>query len=290
MTEPTRNIGFSATTGFGHDEEDFLTKNAAQYHVLESREFSALSEIWLDTIWQQHLLYWPPEDRTDNGLKQHRKRIQYALRWLFNALDPDARKRQLEYATTHEPKVHPPGPHEIRHSTVQPSRIRRIDIFDPPTPEQIAKSRAVEAAKYAVRTPGSQPAHSDASQGPLARPPQHLLLLHLALMAVLRNPKPKVKRRHIPPAHRHHHHHSWSFAGPSTGSLSVKHGFIRLPVSPRKRKTTATGNFQDLPDFIPGSDDIEDQDSFTPHEEYHLDPDAYALAIAGDVDDIATAP
>ncbi|KAK0478646.1 hypothetical protein EDD18DRAFT_1364574 [Armillaria luteobubalina] len=100
-------------------------------------------------------------------------------------------------------------------------------------------------------------------------------------MAVLCNPKPKVKRRRvgwnshsielyadmtdIPPAHRRHHHHSWSF-------------------------TTATGNFQDLPDFIPGSDDIEDQDSFTPHEEYHLDPDAYALAIAGDIDDIATAP
>ncbi|KAK0500890.1 hypothetical protein EDD18DRAFT_1348323 [Armillaria luteobubalina] len=118
--------------------------------------------------------------------------------------------------------------------------------------------------------------------------------------------KPKVKRRHvgwnshsielyanttdIPPAHRRHHHHSWLFAGPSTGSLSVKHGFVRLPVSPRKRKTMATGNFQDLPDFIPGSDDIKDQDSFTPHEEYHLDPDAYALAIAGDVDDIATAP
>ncbi|KAK0471765.1 hypothetical protein IW261DRAFT_1571641 [Armillaria novae-zelandiae] len=125
-------------------------------------------------------------------------------------------------------------------------------------------------------------------------------------MAVLRNPKPKVKRRRvgwnshsielyadttdIPPTHHHHHHHSWSFTGPSTGSLSVKHGFVCLPVSPWKQKTAAAGNFQDLPELIPRSDDIEDEDRSTPHREYHLDPDAYALAMAGDINNIATAP
>ncbi|KAK0474611.1 hypothetical protein IW261DRAFT_1568614 [Armillaria novae-zelandiae] len=75
MTEPTQNIGFSAATGFGHDEEDFLAKNAIQFHVLESGDFSALSEIWLETIWQEHILYWPPKDHTDYGLRQHCKRV-----------------------------------------------------------------------------------------------------------------------------------------------------------------------------------------------------------------------
>ncbi|KAK0472663.1 hypothetical protein IW261DRAFT_1553319 [Armillaria novae-zelandiae] len=124
-------------------------------------------------------------------------------------------------------------------------------------------------------------------------------------MAVLRNPKPKVKRRHvgwtshstelyadttdIHPVHCRHHHHSWSFADPSTASSSVKHGLVHLPVSPQKRKSTAGGCFHDLPELIPGSNDMDD-DILTPHEEYHLDPEAYALAMAGDVEDIATAP
>ncbi len=124
-------------------------------------------------------------------------------------------------------------------------------------------------------------------------------------MAVLRTPKPKAKRRRVgwnshsielyadpsdvPPANRRHHHHSWSFAGPSGGSSSVKHGFIRLPVSPRKQKMTSSVNFHDLPELIAGSDDLDDQDT-AHHEEFHLDPEAYALAMAGDVEDIATAP
>ncbi|KAK0478031.1 hypothetical protein EDD18DRAFT_1322729 [Armillaria luteobubalina] len=124
-------------------------------------------------------------------------------------------------------------------------------------------------------------------------------------MAVLRNPKPKVKRcrvrwnshsielyadtTDIAPAHRRHHHHSWSFAGSSTIS-SVKHGFVHLPVSPQKRKSMAAENITDLPELIPGSDNVDDENGFAPHAEYHLDPEAYALAMAGDVEDIATAP
>ncbi|KAK0499952.1 hypothetical protein EDD18DRAFT_1348753 [Armillaria luteobubalina] len=123
-------------------------------------------------------------------------------------------------------------------------------------------------------------------------------------MAVLRTPKPKVKRRHvgwnshsielyadttdIPPPHRHHHHHSWTFTNPSTAGSSVKHGFMRLPISPKKRRMTVTGIFDDIPDLLAGSDDIEDD--IAAHDIFHLDPEAYALAMAGDVEDIATAP
>ncbi|KAK0484085.1 hypothetical protein EDD18DRAFT_1361930 [Armillaria luteobubalina] len=70
---------------------------------------------------------------------------------LFDALDPDMRQQWLLYATTHEPKIHPPSPPETRHSTVPPTRIPQIDIVKPPTLEEIAKSMAVKAAKYAVR-------------------------------------------------------------------------------------------------------------------------------------------
>ncbi|KAK0493688.1 hypothetical protein EDD18DRAFT_1356142 [Armillaria luteobubalina] len=146
MTESNRISGFAATTGFGHDVEDYLAKNAVDFHLLESGEFSALSEIWLETICQQQVIYWPPEDRTDNGLRLHRKRVHYALRWLFDALDPDTRQQQLLYATTHELKIRPPGPPETRHLT-----IPRIDVVEPPTPQEIAKSMAIKAAKYAVR-------------------------------------------------------------------------------------------------------------------------------------------
>ncbi|KAK0501074.1 hypothetical protein EDD18DRAFT_1102026 [Armillaria luteobubalina] len=184
-----QNIGFTAATGFGCNKEEYLTKNAVQFHLLESGEFSAFSEIWLESIWQQHVLYWPPEDHTDIGLKQHQKRVQEALRWLFDALDPDACKQQLVHATTHEPKIYPPGPPECT-STIS----------------------------------------------------------------------------------------------------SVKHGFVCLPVSPQKQKTTAAGNFHDLPEFNPGSDNVEDPNDYNPQDEYHFDPEAYALAMAGDVEDIATAP
>ncbi|KAK0493689.1 hypothetical protein EDD18DRAFT_1356143 [Armillaria luteobubalina] len=134
--------------------------------------------------------------------------------------------------------------------------------------------------------------------------PRQLLSIPQAAMAVLRNPKPEVKRRHVgwnshsielyadttdvAPAHHCHHHHLWSFVGSSTISL-VKHGFVNLPVSPQKQKTRAAGNFDALLELIQ-SDDIDDENGIAPHDEYHLDPEVYALAMAGDVKDIATAP
>ncbi|KAK0478693.1 hypothetical protein EDD18DRAFT_1364549 [Armillaria luteobubalina] len=243
----------------------------------------AFSDIWLDTIWQQHVLYWPPKDCSDKGLTEHHKHVQLVLRWLFDALDPVTCEQELVHTTTHEPIIHPPSPTEIWQSTVQPTttHVPRVNvILEPPTTQEIAKLKAVCAAKYAVRP----------------------------LMAVLHNPKPKpkVKQCHVgwnshsiklyadttdvPPAHCHHHHHSWLFAGPSTASSSVKHGFVQLPVSPKKQRVTVVGDFHDLLELLPGSDDADDQDSLAPHEEYHLDPEAYSLAMAGDVEDIATAP
>ncbi|KAK0505314.1 hypothetical protein EDD18DRAFT_1344118 [Armillaria luteobubalina] len=144
MTEQTRNIGFTAATGFGYDEEIYLTQNATHYHILESGEFAALSDLWLETIWQQHVLYWPPNDHSDDGLIAHRKRVQHALRWLYDALDPDACEEQLTYAAAHEAKVYPPVQAPItRH-------VRRINVIEPPTPREIAKSLAIKAAKFTV--------------------------------------------------------------------------------------------------------------------------------------------
>ncbi|KAK0492867.1 hypothetical protein EDD18DRAFT_1357245 [Armillaria luteobubalina] len=106
-------------TGFGYNEEIYLTQNAIHYHILESGEFAALSDLWLETIWQQHVLYWLPNDRSDDGLIAHHKHVQHALRWLYDALDPDTCKEQLAYAAAHEAKVYPPGLPESRHTTVQ---------------------------------------------------------------------------------------------------------------------------------------------------------------------------
>ncbi|KAK0221289.1 hypothetical protein IW262DRAFT_1296020 [Armillaria fumosa] len=165
-------------TGFGHEEEEYLAKNAIDFHLLESGEFSALSKIWLETIWQQQVLYWLPKDHTDNGLRQHHKHVHYALRWLFNALDPDTCKQQLAYATTYELKVHPPGLLEIQHSMVQPLPVPPIDIFKPPTPEQIAKSKAVHAAKYAVRVRLCHWKEDEACRARWLARSQHIWMLH----------------------------------------------------------------------------------------------------------------
>ncbi|KAK0493407.1 hypothetical protein EDD18DRAFT_1108187 [Armillaria luteobubalina] len=297
-------------TGFGPDEQEYLAKNAVDFHRFESGAFTAFSNIWLNTIWQQHLLYWPPKDCSDKGLTEHHKHVQLALQWLFDTLDPITHEQELVHTATHKPIVHPPGPTKIWQLT-------------PPTTQEIAKSKAVHAAKYAVRVHlhwwrDYEEYRAQCLTCNIVRlfgseldnelPWQPMLNELVPLMAVLHNPKPKpkVKQCHVgwdshsiklyadttdvPPAHHHHHHHSWSFAGPSTASLSVKHGFVQLPVSPKKRRATAAGDFHDLLELLPGSDNADDQDSLAPHEEYHLDPEAYSLAMASDIEDIATAP
>ncbi|KAK0490074.1 hypothetical protein EDD18DRAFT_1109628 [Armillaria luteobubalina] len=230
MMEPTQNIGFTATTGFGHDEEEYLAKNAIHFHILESGEFSALSDAWFNTIWQHHILYWPPKDCTDKGLKEHR-----------------------------QPKVLLPGPPESRHSMVQHTLtgVVRVDVIKLPTPVQIAKSRAVSAAKYGVLYFPFR--YLSYISGPPVCQPQHVVTVSQPSMAVLRNPKPKLKRT------------------------------IYNLISQTWLLTTVD-NLHDLPELIPGSDDIEDQNSFSSHNEYHLDPEAYTLAMAGNIEDITTAP
>ncbi|KAK0486703.1 hypothetical protein EDD18DRAFT_1360514 [Armillaria luteobubalina] len=147
--EPTGNIGFTAATGFGHDEGEFLAQNSVYLHILETGELVALSDTWFKTIWQQHVLYWPLQDRSDKGLIDHHKHVRYALRWLFDALDPDTHKQAL---ATVEPKLHPPGPPQLWPLTFQRTmtHMPQIDLFKPPTAEEIVKSKAVKAAKYAV--------------------------------------------------------------------------------------------------------------------------------------------
>ncbi|KAK0481026.1 hypothetical protein EDD18DRAFT_1363444 [Armillaria luteobubalina] len=121
MMEATGNIEFMAATGFGPDEQEYLAKNAIDFHRFDSGAFTAFRDIWLDTIWQQHVLYWPLEDCSDEGLKEHCKRVQYALRWCFDALDPGTGKQELAYAATHGAIVCPPGPPAIQQLTFQPT-------------------------------------------------------------------------------------------------------------------------------------------------------------------------
>ncbi|KAK0466523.1 hypothetical protein IW261DRAFT_1426866 [Armillaria novae-zelandiae] len=150
MTEPNQNTGFTAATGFGCDELEYLAKNTVYFHFLKTGDFAALSDVWFEAIWEQHVLYWPPQDRSDNGLMDHRQHVRYALQWLFDTLDPDARNQAIAAV---EPKVHPPGPPDFRRSTCQPTKthLPQIDLFKRPTAEEIAKSKAVEACKCAVR-------------------------------------------------------------------------------------------------------------------------------------------
>ncbi|KAK0224039.1 hypothetical protein IW262DRAFT_1459082 [Armillaria fumosa] len=107
--------------GFGDEEEEYLAKNAVDFHIFETGDFAALSHVWLEMIWQQHVLYWPPKDRSDNGLVEHRKHVQHALRWLFKAMDPEIHAQQLADAATHGHKFFHPGPPEIQHLMIQPT-------------------------------------------------------------------------------------------------------------------------------------------------------------------------
>ncbi|KAK0496444.1 hypothetical protein EDD18DRAFT_1105565 [Armillaria luteobubalina] len=117
--EPTQNIGFMATTGFRYDKEKYLAQNAIHYYILESGKFTALSDVWPEMIWQQHILYWPPNDHSNDRLIAHHKHVQHTLQWLYDTLDPDAHEKQLTYALAHELKVYPSGPLESQHTTFQ---------------------------------------------------------------------------------------------------------------------------------------------------------------------------
>ncbi|KAK0491728.1 hypothetical protein EDD18DRAFT_1109479 [Armillaria luteobubalina] len=218
--------------------------------------------------------------------------VKYALRWLFNALDPDVRNQELQIT----PQVYPPGPSKNQCSTILCSeRPHPVFIIPDPTPEERAKAKAIHATKRAMKHTREVYLSLKTPGGPLTK--------HSFSMAVRHPAKPK--RRHIGwnshsrelytdssdvhPDHCRHHHQSWSFPGPLGGTSLVKLGFVNLPVSPQKKMTIFSPDYDDLsplpPHFL-NTSSVND----TSHEQYHLDPEAYALAMASDMENIVTAP
>ncbi|KAK0465773.1 hypothetical protein IW261DRAFT_1574851 [Armillaria novae-zelandiae] len=247
------------------------------FHFLKTGDFAAFSDVWFEAIWEQHVLYWPPQDRSDNGLMDHPCPVCSSM--ALDTLDPDARNQAIAAV---EPKVHPPGPPDFRRSTCQPTKthLPRIDLFKRPT----ARRSKIEGSR-GLQTLQDRSYEIDNElqwQATLKELTSSQLVTGRRWLSF----NPKAKLKHSLPSSSPF----LVFAGPSTRSSSVKHGFVRLPVSPQKRKRRATGDFNDLPELLPGSDDFEDQDDTAPYDEYHLDPEAYTLAMAGDIEDIATAP
>ncbi|KAK0464837.1 hypothetical protein IW261DRAFT_1427261 [Armillaria novae-zelandiae] len=147
MMEQLRNQNFTHATGFGPQEEEYLRKNAISFHLYETKH-AFFANVSLDFIYKDFVLYWPPEDRSDEGLLRLRERIRNALRFLFNALDTEVQKQQLKLT----PQLYSPGPLENRCSTILHSKVPhpiKIDFFD--TVEEQAKARAIHATKRAVK-------------------------------------------------------------------------------------------------------------------------------------------
>ncbi|KAK0228033.1 hypothetical protein IW262DRAFT_1292930 [Armillaria fumosa] len=130
MTEKPQQSDFTAATGFGHEEEAFLTKNAACFHHYESLH-SFFGNLWLEWIWEVFILYWPPAERTDSMLAGHREHVRQALRWIYKRLDPETCK--AEQASIRFPQVYYPGPIEPRRTTIRPPQPSQpLNIVPPP--------------------------------------------------------------------------------------------------------------------------------------------------------------
>ncbi|KAK0477412.1 hypothetical protein IW261DRAFT_1421114 [Armillaria novae-zelandiae] len=108
-----KHLNFTATTGFGRDEEVFLVKNAVCFHLYESGH-RFFKDLWLESIWEVFVLYWPPADQSDNALAVHRE----ALHWIYKHLDPET--HQTEQASIQFPQVYYPGPTKQCHTTISP--------------------------------------------------------------------------------------------------------------------------------------------------------------------------
>ncbi|KAK0493892.1 hypothetical protein EDD18DRAFT_1107857 [Armillaria luteobubalina] len=134
-------------TGFGHDEEAFLVRNAVCFHHFESRH-KFFGDLWLESIWEVFVLYWPPAERSDDALAGHHERVCQALRWIYEHLDPGA--HEAEQANIQFPQVHHPGPKEQRRMTIRPLQPGQpLDVVL--SPEFLTKSHAIHAAKIAVK-------------------------------------------------------------------------------------------------------------------------------------------
>ncbi|KAK0475680.1 hypothetical protein EDD18DRAFT_1115892 [Armillaria luteobubalina] len=229
MTEQPWNQNFKHATGFGPEEEDFLCKNAIGFHLFDTQH-TFFTNVWLDFIWKDFVLYWPPEDRSDEGLLRHCQ-------------------------------VYPPGPSENRCSTILCSkRPHPVFIIPNPTLEERVKAKAIHVTKRAGGI--------SISRNTWWSPHEAFLLYGY---------------------HHRHRHQSWSFPGPLGGTSSVKLGFVNLPVLPQKKTTIFSPDYDDLSPLPPHFLDTSSVND-TSHEQYHLDPEAYALAMAGDMENIVTAP
>ncbi|KAK0493248.1 hypothetical protein EDD18DRAFT_1108040 [Armillaria luteobubalina] len=107
MIEQLRNHNFTHATGFGSQEEEYLCKNAISFHLYEMKH-TFFANVALDFIYQDFVLYWPPEDHSKGGLLRLREHIRHALWWLFHSLDPEVREQQSKLT----PQIYPPGPLE----------------------------------------------------------------------------------------------------------------------------------------------------------------------------------
>ncbi|KAK0500247.1 hypothetical protein EDD18DRAFT_1102401 [Armillaria luteobubalina] len=125
MMEKPQESDFTAATGFGHEEEVFLTKNAASFHLFESRH-SFFGNLWLESIWEVFVLHWPPAERTHSALAEHRE----GLHWLHECIDPET--CQTEQASIQFPQVYP-GPLEPQRTTIKPLESSQpLNIVPPP--------------------------------------------------------------------------------------------------------------------------------------------------------------
>ncbi|KAK0488128.1 hypothetical protein EDD18DRAFT_1110504 [Armillaria luteobubalina] len=231
MMEQPRNQNFKHATGFGPEEEDFLRKNAIGFHLFDTQH-TFFANVWLDFIWKDFVLYWPPEDRSDEGLSRHRQ-------------------------------VYPPGPSENRHSTILCSeRPHPVFIIPDPTSEELKEVEQC-CVRHAARSQHIQTQRKDEE-------------VYLSLET------PGGPSRSIPSL--------WLYAalpnqsdGASAGTAILKN-FL-----PQKKTTIFSPDYDDLlplpPHFL-NTSSVND----TSHEQYHLDPEVYALAMAGDMENIVTAP
>ncbi|KAK0499343.1 hypothetical protein EDD18DRAFT_1102709 [Armillaria luteobubalina] len=147
MTEKPQESDFTAATGFGHEEEVFLTKNAASFHLFKSRH-SFFSNLWLESIWEVFVLHWPPAERTHSALAEHQEHVRQGLHWLHEHINPETCQTKQE--SIQFPQVYYPGPLEPQHTTIKPLKSGQPLNIVPP-PQFNTKWHTIHAAKLAVR-------------------------------------------------------------------------------------------------------------------------------------------
>ncbi|KAK0472259.1 hypothetical protein IW261DRAFT_1424481 [Armillaria novae-zelandiae] len=271
-------------------------KNAISFHLYKTKH-TFFANVLLDFIYKDFVLYWPPEDHSDEGLLRLCECIRNALWFLFNALDAEVHEQQSKLT----PQLYSPGPLENQHSTIPCSKVLhpiKIDFFDI-TQEQ-AKAMAIHAikklktAREDIWLEATTFVHGASHklnivqeylffQEHATQPSQpHSSPLWLCTTLPNQSDNDWARTAMLPSCM------SWSFPGPSGGSSSVKQSFVNLLVLPQKKTTIISLALDDLSQSLQGLFDALGTCD-TSHEQYHLDPEAYTLAMAGDMENIATA-